>query len=241
MKITVDTVQQTVSGFGFSAVRPDVLDSSEYTLVTLVLDKSGSVNDFAADLFKIKATVVDACRKSPRSDYLLLRMVEFNSSVDEVHGFVPLPSIDSKDYTQPKCGSITALYDATYSAVAATMAYAKTLNDQEYLSNGIVIVVTDGLDNDSKMTRMDVKNELNKAIHNEMLESMRVVLVGVSVNDETARALAQFQQECSLDEFVDIGDATPQKLAKLADFVSRSISAQSQALGTGGPSQSITF
>ncbi|GAH21713.1 unnamed protein product, partial [marine sediment metagenome] len=30
-------------------------------------------------------------------------------------------------------------------------------------------------------------------------------------------------------------------LSKLAKFVSRSISAQSQALGTGGPSQALQF
>jgi hypothetical protein len=241
MKITDNMSKQTVSGFGFSAIRPEVLDSSEYTLVTLVLDKSGSVFKFADDLFKIKSTVVDACRKSPRSDYLLLRVVEFNSDVDEVHGFVPLPSIDINDYRQPKCNSMTALYDATFSAVAATMSFAKTLNDQEYLSNGIVIIVTDGDDTDSRMTRADVKTELDKAIQNEMLESMRVVLVGVDTAGNTSRSLEKFQMECGISEFVDIGDATPQKLAKLSDFVSRSISAQSQALGTGGPSQSITF
>ena len=38
---------------------------------------------------------------------------------------------------------------------------------------------------------------------------------------------------------IDVGDATPRKLAKLAAFVSQSISSQSQALGTGGPSQNI--
>lgn len=241
MKITDNMAQQTVSGFGFSAIRPEVLDSSEYTLVTLVLDKTGSVSGFADELFKIKSTVVDACRKSPRSDYLLLRVVEFNSRIDEVHGFVPLPNIDTNDYKQPNCGGLTALYDATFSAVAATISYAKTLNDQEYLSNGIVIIVTDGDDNDSKMTRADVKNELDTALRNEMLESIRVVLVGVNTAAGTSQLLQQFQVDCGISEFVDIGGATPQKLAKLSDFVSRSISAQSQALGTGGPSQSITF
>ena len=38
---------------------------------------------------------------------------------------------------------------------------------------------------------------------------------------------------------IDAGDATPAKLAKLAVFISTSISSQSQHLGTGGPSQQI--
>jgi hypothetical protein len=36
-----------------------------------------------------------------------------------------------------------------------------------------------------------------------------------------------------------MGNVTPGKLAKLAQFVSKSISSQSQALGTGGASQPV--
>jgi hypothetical protein len=36
-------------------------------------------------------------------------------------------------------------------------------------------------------------------------------------------------------------EATTEKLAKLAAFISRSISAQSQSLGTGGASKVLTF
>ena len=72
MKLFEDnTTQGTVNGFSFSGVRPETLGASEYTLVTLVLDKTGSVASFADALFKVKKTVVEACRKSPRSDYLL--------------------------------------------------------------------------------------------------------------------------------------------------------------------------
>ena len=47
--------------------------------------------------------------------------------------------------------------------------------------------------------------------------------------------------EAGLSQFVDAGDATPQRLAKLAQFVSQSISLQSRALGSGAPSQPLTF
>lgn len=232
--------QGTVNGFGFSAVRPETLGATEYTLVTLVLDKTGSVLRFADELFRIKSAVVEACRKSPRADFLLLRTLEFNSSVDEVHGFKPLNDIDPSSYTVPACGGMTALYDATFSAVSATNAYGKTLADQDYLANGIVLVITDGADNDSRMGTADVKREIQAGITGEHLESMRTILVGVNATENTA-ALQRFQQEVGIDQYVDVADATPQRLAKLADFVSRSISAQSQSLGTGGPSQSLSF
>jgi hypothetical protein len=60
-------------------------------------------------------------------------------------------------------------------------------------------------------------------------------------NDEIVASLERFQKEAGIDQFVDIGDATPQKLAKLANFVSQSISSQSQALGTGAASQQLQF
>ena len=242
MKMFDDTnmAAGNVQGFGFSAVRPDTLGSSEYTLVTLVLDKTGSVALFADELFKVKETIVAACRKSPRSDFLLLRVVEFNSQVDEVHGFKPLADIDPAAYTVPHCGGLTALRDATFAAVGATNAYGKTLADQDYLANALVVIVTDGDDNNSRMTTTEVKRELASAVTGETLESMRTILVAVNAGQFAAK-LQAFQADVGIDQYVDIADATPQRLAKLADFVSRSISAQSQSLGTGGPSQALVF
>lgn len=242
MKLFDDTnmAAGTVQGFAFSAVRPDTLGSTEYTLVTLVLDKTGSVLDFADELFKVKKTVLEACRKSPRADFLLLRVVEFNSQPDEVHGFMPLAAIDSAKYAVPACAGMTALRDATFSAVGATNAYAKTLADQDYLTNALIVIATDGDDNRSRMNVAEVKRELQKAVTGEVLESLRTILVAVNAGQYAAK-LQAFQTEVGIDQYVDVADATPQKLAKLADFVSRSISAQSQSLGTGGPSQALVF
>ena len=241
MKLVDDkNMAGTVAGFHFSAVRPETLGATEYTLVTLVLDKTGSVSSFAKELFDIKKTVVEACRKSPRAEFLLLRVVEFNSAVDEVHGFKPLAEIDTASYATPRCGGLTALADATFAAVSASNAYGKTLSDQDYLANAIVIIATDGDDNASRTTVMDLKAEMAKAVAAEHLESLRTVLVGINAG-QCRNSLESFKNEAGLDQYVDVADATPQRLAKLADFVSRSISAQSQSLGTGGPSQALTF
>lgn len=242
MKMFDDTnmAVAVVQGFGFSAVRPDTLGATEYTLATLVLDKTGSVHSFSNDLFKVKQTVVEACRKSPRADFLLLRVVEFNAQVEEVHGFTPLGQIDPKNYEVPRCQGMTALTDATFAAVSATRAYAKTLADQDYLTNALIIIATDGEDNASRMRTADIKREIDSALTGEVLESLRTVLVGVNAG-ACESSLKAFQAEVGIDQYVDANDVTPQGLARLADFVSRSISAQSQSLGTGGPSQALVF
>lgn len=229
-----------VAGFHFSAVRPETLGATEYTLVTLVLDKTGSVAGFAPALFNIRQAVVEACRRSPRADYLLLRMVEFATEVDEVHGFKPLADIKTSDYQVPDCHGMTALRDAVFAAASACNAYGKTLADQDYLANAIVIVATDGDDNASRTTLAELHAELRRGLRAEHLESMRTVLVGVNAA-QCRSGLQAFQQAAGLDQYVDVADANAQNLARLAEFVSRSISAQSQALGTGGPSQALTF
>ena len=83
-----------------------------------------------------------------------------------------------------------------------------------------------------------VKDEFVKARTGEKLESLISILVGINTANCSAE-LQEYQQKTGMDHYIDVGDATPRKLAKLAAFVSQSISSQSQALGTGGPSQNI--
>ena len=144
---------QTLHKFQFSGVELDKLGASGYTIVTIVQDTSTSVTDFKDDMEKTLKQILEACAKSPRSEQLLLRLVEFNSSLNEIHGFRELRTIDA--------GVIDFL-------------------------NG-------------------------------------------------------FKDEAGFDQFVEMGAATPAKLAKLAAFVSQSVSSTSQALGTGQPSQPLTF
>ena len=68
-------------GFQFSAIRPENLGASEYTLVSIVCDISGSVDSYKDELLKCIKTIVEACKKSPRAENLLIRLLLFNSSL----------------------------------------------------------------------------------------------------------------------------------------------------------------
>ena len=81
---------------------------------------------------------------------------------------------------------------------------------------------------------------MRRGVSEEWLESLSVILVGVNAS-RYKKELQAFQMDADLSQYVDVGDATPTKLAQLAQFVSRSISAQSQSLGTGGASQPLVF
>lgn len=228
--------------FGFSAARIGAhLGATEFTLVTLVVDCSGSISGHQAAIEDAITSIVDACRLSPRADNLMIRLVTFDHKVVEQHGFKPLMNCSNADYkgvVQP--GGTTALFDASVNGIESLTTYGKMLTDSEYDVNGIVVVITDGDDNASTYAIPQVKDALARVVAGENLESLVSILIGINAQAHTAY-LNKFATNAGFTQYVDAGNADAKTLAKLAQFVSKSITSQSQALGTGGPSQSLTF
>jgi len=239
----MDTHSIQGSNYGFSAKRIGDLGASEYTLVGITADVSGSVSPFRDEIEMCIKEIVSSCKHSPRADNLMLRLSIFDNDVTEVHGFRPLSECDVDKYTGAiQIGGITALYDAATNLIDSVARYGKDLTDNDFDCNGIVFVVTDGRDNASTFTPNKVKEALGEVITGEALESMVSVLIGVNIQDAVvSQYLQDFHQDAGFTQYVELGNADEKTLAKLADFVSQSISAQSQSLGTGGPSQSLTF
>ena len=232
------------TGYGFSATRIDDLGASEYTLVGIAADVSGSVSGFSTEIEACLKEVVASCRRSPRADNLMLRLILFHNKIHETHGLKPLSECNPDDYTGCiRIGGTTSLYDATVNTVEAVTRYGKDLVDQDYEANGIVFVITDGAENTSTLTLNSVREALLDAVRSEALESMVSVLIGVNVDASSGLNswLDTFAKHAGFTQYVALDKANAQTLAKLAAFVSRSISSQSQALGTGNASQSLSF
>ena len=138
---------------------------------------------------------------------------------------------------------MTGVYDAATNAILASTDYAKNLSENDFDVNGIVIVITDGADNQSSFSPAQVKDALQKALKEESLESLVSILVGVGTASDPSltQYLEAFKNEAGITQYIDIKDANAKTLAKLAQFVSKSVSAQSQALGTGGPSKQLSL
>jgi hypothetical protein len=245
-RLNVPNTEQfpTVRGIQFSGIRPDKLPGFEYTLVDIKVDTTGSTGGFSKQLLDSLRAVVESCQKSPRKEYLLLRASHFNSSIgiQEIHGFSLLSQVDPSKYDEPKCDGMTNLFDATYDGVVAVNAMAQAIIKKEPAANvnGLTVIITDGDDNASRHGAKDIKAELERCIQGEEIESHMTILVGINAV-AFKNKLEKFQQDAGIMQYVDAGDATPANLAKLADFVSRSISSQSSSLGSGGPSQVLTI
>jgi len=244
-----DTQTITIPGAGnfqFSGVKIDELGATEYTLATMIVDVSGSVSPFKDALLDCIVAVVEACKKNPRADNLLFRLLLFNQDLQEVHGFLNLADIDPSQYDRLQPDGMTALFDATYDGVGATIEYGKLLVEQDFDVNGVVFIVTDGMNNRGTMTPNEIKKKVDSSLAKEEIESLLTILIALHDPNldwevEVRDALSRFQTEANISQFVDVGDATPENLAKLGNFVSESISSSSNALGTGAPSQTLNF
>ena len=240
----MDSHALPTGSYGYSAARLEDLGAAEYTLVSLVVDVSASVSEFKPEMEDCIKEVINACRLSPRADNLMLRLVTFNSQMEEIHGFKLLEECNPDDYNNVlKPRGVTALFDASENAISASSAYGKDLTDNDFAVNGIVIILTDGGDNDSSLPANSVGKALSEITRKETMESMVSILVGVGTKryPEVSKLLDDFQKEANFTQFVELENASSNTLAKLAEFVSKSISAQSQSLGTGGPSTPLSL
>ena len=229
----------TTGSYGYSAVHLDELGASEYTLVTIVQDVSGSVGGFKDEMETCLKAIIKSCKYSPRADNLMIRLVGFNTSLNEIHGFKLLDECNEGDYDGIlHCSGGTSLFDATENAIAASSSYGQNLTKNGYNVNSIVIILTDGCDNGSSLTEASVNSALQDAMRAENLESIITILVGVGVGQypEIGTRLDDFKTNGGLTAFIDIKNADEKSLAGLADFLSKSISAVSQSLGSGGAS-----
>lgn len=238
---TMDELGKTTGAYNFSGVRVDELGAAEYTLATILVDASSSVAPFESDLENALKEAVRACQLSPRADNLLIRLIRFNRVFDEIHGFKLLQNINLDDYTGVlKCGGTTLLYDSLLNSIEATTKYAKDLVKNDMDVNAITILLTDGMDNESKFGVDMIREKIQVALKSESLESITSILVGVNVTDPTVSDyLNKMRAEAGFDKYLELKDASQKTLAKLANFISKSISATSQALGSGGASQQL--
>ena len=235
----------SMSGFRFSGTNINTLANraSEYTLVGIAADRSGSVCMFAKEIEGCLKEALSGCQKSPRVDNLLVRLVTFNHNQSEEHGFRPLADCPIGTYDGViKPGGGTALYDTTIDVVDSMATYGKELIKQDCMANGIAVIITDGMDESSVNSISGVKAAFARAMASECLESVVTILIGVNVIEPAvSRALQRFKDEAGFTQYVEVKDASQKTFAKIAGFISKSVSSQSQSIGQGAASQPITF
>jgi hypothetical protein len=234
-----------VGTFQFSGTQVNTIENSNQSLLVLALDTSYSIERFVNPLRDMVKTILQTCsgNKNPLSDSMMVRLVTFDKTVDEFHGFKEINKCVLTDYDAllNKLGDRTALYDGVANSVASLTKYAEELVAEDYSVNGLLAVLSDGLDNYSSSTPNEIKKLLDGAVGELKLESLVSILVGVNTGEAmVAKHLNDFATTTGM-KYIDIKDANETSIAKLANFISKSFLATSSSLGTGKPAASLTF
>jgi hypothetical protein len=243
---TIGATMTTQGGMQFSPAKLELCKASKFTLGGVALDSTSSVSDFKQGLEDMLVKCVEGCCNNPLKDSMLMRLIEFNTSLPdglrEINGFDPVLAIDTSKFAgsiQP--AGATPLFKATYNLIHSIKEQGKILIGEGYNVNGIAFIITDGDNNSERQFTPAMIRELIESVRTEeALESLVTILIGINVDDpHMAASLDTFHREAGLTHFVKMNDVSAKGLAKLGGFISRSISSTSQAIATGGMSQSL--
>jgi uncharacterized protein YegL len=240
----METANIVGTSFSYSRVDWEKLDASEYTLVTLVIDQSYSVSPYKDLIEETVKRITEACQKSPKAENLLFRIVLFNDSVGEHHGFKLIDTCKKEHYSDfINPNGTTALFQATEDAIQAQGHYAKDLIDEGYKVNGIIAILTDGWNNVPPNTSVGVKKVIEQVKREETMSSLITILIGINPeeNNQIDQALSSFKDEADLTQYESISNTDAKTFGKLAEFMSKSISAQSQNINGSSSSNPISL
>lgn len=237
-----DLIQQ----YKYTGQPMDKLGGSKYTLVTLALDMSPSIEEFVPDMEQMCGTIIKACQRDPNKESIMFRFTGFHEKVLELQGFTELRHYDPDQFQGAiKVGNSTALFEATYEAILATDNYGEELVNADCMCNAVLFILTDGKNMINGHASPNLISQKIKEIRADegarTVESINTILVGASDRPDVTDALERFQKTAELAQFVRMGEANESNLANLGNFVSQSVSSTSQALGSGGPSAPLSF
>lgn len=246
MDMTPMSADKAMQHYVYTGQTLEKLGGDRYTLVTLVLDCSPSIEEYIPDMEKMCAEVIGGCKKGANSEAIMFRFTGFHEDVFEMQGFTELRHYDPDQFKGAiKMGSATALWEATLDAIAATQAYGAQLVAADYMCNAVMYIITDGKNNIRGHATPALVSETLKQIRQDeganTVESINTILIAASDSSDVVGALEIFFKNAGLNQLVKMGEATAENLAKLGNFVTSSVSSTSQVLGSGGPSTPATF
>jgi Mg-chelatase subunit ChlD len=157
---SVDLLVQNLdgqTGLGCVGAQIDSLNTDDVTLLSVLIDASGSMGSVRADVIDAFNQMARALADSKARDSILMSAWTFSDKPTLLFGYTPIDSV--KDLTKATYApnGATALYDAAMDAFTGIVAYGQELRNGGIRTRCIVVVITDGGDNMSSHTAAAVK------------------------------------------------------------------------------------
>jgi len=208
----------------------DKLENENVTLVSILLDESGSMDQYQQVMKQSIDTFKKSIKNSKSADELLVSVTRFNGNITS-GGFQLIDDV-STDYNP---GGSTVLYDAIILGQKNLYDGNKTGYLEQLKANGIrvkavLVIFSDGEDNGSRNVLRDAVDAIGKLKSQEILTAF--VAFGGS-----AKGIAQ--QLGIADADVLETSATESELRKVFDILSKSAISSSQSAASSVSSGSF--
>ena len=184
--VMVENLDETVL-LGCVGLDADSLDTTDATLVSCVLDMSGSMDPYAPAVIDAYNTMLAALSGAKGAGTILLSTWAFEDRPVLFSSYEPVaqkPKLTRSVYSP---GGGTALYDAALHAMTGLVAYGQELWDQGVPTRRVLFLLSDGDDNASKAKARDVN-----ALADSLLtaEQTSLAYAGFGTTDPAAQAQA---------------------------------------------------
>lgn len=147
------------------ATNMDVDDviSPSVMLVDFIIDRTGSMYDYERVMQDCLEHYKQAICNSKQADEMLVSKTLFNTTI-ETGGYVA-PEDFNTDYSTGGC---TRLYDTIIDRRQRTLDYMEQLKNNGTNSRACMVILSDGLDNDSKYRASDARQAIQDLISKEI-------------------------------------------------------------------------
>ena len=210
---------------GANGIDTDDIESSDVTLVTIIIDRSQSMGHLKDAVTESYKSMINSFIGSKQSDDIMVSLWIYGSDVSLVHSYTPVNDIDVNDTSWYQIGGMTALHDAWFNAVSSNVAYAQQLRDSGTPCKSIVVIATDGQENASRQ----VDAGKCKQLSHDLLKSEQFILafVGIGPDEDEYKAEAEnigIPDGCIMIET----DVNPSNLRRIFQVISQSAIKASQ-------------
>ncbi len=222
--VLVENLNDTVL-LGCVGLAADDLDTADATLVSVVLDMSGSMSPHQRAVIDAYNTMLAALSSAKAASAILVSTWAFADSASLLSSY---EAVDQKPKLTPSVytpAGMTALYDAVLGAMTGLIAYGQRLWDEGVPSRRVLFVLSDGGDNSSKANATKVRT-LSQALSSD--EAYTLAYAGFGPDDLRAQADA-----IGFPNVVVTG-ATEAELRRIFRQVSQSVLRVSQGASPAG-------
>lgn len=227
---------------GINGTDVDDIQETEVTLVTLIIDDSGSIRfaGLADAIREGQNLLIEAIVNSKQKDNVKIAQWKLGSQSELVHSYIAADKAVRLNKSNYNPNSGTALYDVWAEALASNLVYAQQLKAKGTPVKNIVVIITDGQDEGSR--KYDASD--CKKINTDLLMSEQFVLAFVGMGNTNADE-TQFRLIAEEMGFPDgsvlTADATPSEIRKVFNMVSQSaIRASQKAITAAGQNTFFT-